>query len=530
MARLMNPGSRVNALLILARLALPDAVRQANQPIAVAVLVAVLFLALATVAALGLLPVLFAIESDVLRRNLLNAIACLIVAVGLLAQVALRTPVTWLLDLQDLLRLPVGFRDLYALRLALSTTGYWLFALGPVAAYLTIVRSGGVAGAPVALLAILSLIWIFGRVAAILSLLASRWVEGLLGTLALLAAMTLVQLAVLAGTAGLAGELNTEGVVHAIEDSAGLGALGYTPPGLVAGIVNEPGWSAANLGRLGSLLAYLGALIVLENRLLLRNYLEHPGGDHRTASQVLPLARLLRGSSRLGPSGVLTVLETECLLRLKPARLVLATVFAWVLVWFPVDAGLVIGLTGIYVVALHGFRIEKQPPTCYVWRDSLALPFSLPEVFRAPGRAPNVVIAFLVALIFGLTPFDWFGWPFFVVAACLMLAAILLGDAAYGLIQLHWPQRSAGPMDNPNAAKFTASLLIPQPALAPCFLCFVLYTLIERERVSTTTAGLVAAGTLLLAVAAAYGSRHWQERVLNTRGRELLLADKDEPR
>ena len=152
-------------------------------------------------------------------------------AVGLLAQVALRTPVTWLLDLQDLLRLPVGFRDLYALRLALSTTGYWLFVLGPVAAYLTIVRSGGVAGAPVTLLAILSLVWIFGRAAAILSLLASRWVEGLLGTLALLAAMTLVQMAVLAGTAGLAGELNTEGVVQAIEDSAGLGALGYTPPG-----------------------------------------------------------------------------------------------------------------------------------------------------------------------------------------------------------------------------------------------------------------------------------------------------------
>ncbi|MCY3928989.1 MAG: hypothetical protein OXG81_12010 [Acidobacteria bacterium] len=530
MATLMNPGSRVNVLLILARLALPDALRQANQQIAVTVLVAVLFLAFATAAALGLLPVLFAIESDVLRRNLLNTIACFIVAVGLLAQVALRTPVTWLLDLQDLLRLPVGFRDLYALRLALSTTGYWLFVLGPVAADLTIVRSGGVAGAPVTLLAILSLVWIFGRAAAILSLLASRWVEGLLGTLALLAAMTLVQMAVLAGTAGLAGELNTEGVVQAIEDSAGLGALGYTPPGLVAGIVNQPGWSAANLGRLGGLLASLGALIVLENRLLLRSYLEHPGGDRRAASRVLPLARLLRGSSRLAPAGILTVLETECLLRLKPARLVLAIAIAYALVWLPIDAGLAIGMTGIFVVAFHGFRVEKQPPTCYVWRESLTLPLSLPEVFRASGRAPSVVIAFLVAFIFGMTLFDWFGWPFFFVAACLLLAAILLGDAAYGLIQLHWPQRSAGPTDNPNPAKFTASLLIPQPALAPCFLCFALYTLIERERVSAATAGLVAAGTLLLAVAAAYASRRWQEHVLNSRGRELLLADKDEPR
>ena len=95
MATFTNPGSRVDLLLTLARLSFPDAVRRANQPVAVAILIAVLFLAFATVATLGLLPVLFTIESDGLRRNLLNLIACSITALGLLAQVALRAPVTW---------------------------------------------------------------------------------------------------------------------------------------------------------------------------------------------------------------------------------------------------------------------------------------------------------------------------------------------------------------------------------------------------------------------------------------------------
>lgn len=525
MATLTTPGTRADLLLTLARLALPDAVRRANQPVAVAILIAAVVLLFATVATLGVLPLLFAIEADALRRNLLNLIACSVTALALLAQVALRAPFTWLLDLEDLLRLPVGFRDLYRLRFALSTVGYWLFALGPAAAYLTAMRSGAIAGVPVTLLAILILVWILGRQAAILSLLTGRWVEGALGTFALLVIVALCQFAILVGARAFGGELDSDGLTRAIEGSAVLGGLGYTPPGLVAGIVHEPGWSVPNLARLGSLLAMLGGLTVLESRLLLRSYLDRPGGDRRPASGVLPLARMLRGSHRLTPMGVLTVLETECLLRLKPMRLVLPIVVACALVWVPVLAGLAVGLTGIYVVAIHGFRVEKQPATCYVWRESLTLPLSVLRIFRAPGRAPHVVIAFLVAVIFGLTPLDWFGWPFFVVAACLMLAGILLGTAAYGLIQLHWPKRTTGFTDNPNGAKFAASLLLPHLAFAPGFLSFGLYVFYEDRRVSSLTAGLIAVGVLAVATVAAYVSRRWQERVLKDRGRELLLDD-----
>ena len=525
MARLNVHGSRADRLLTLARLVLPDAIRRANQPLAVAIPVAVLFLVFATVATLALLPAIFAVESDSLRRNLLSLIACSVTALALLVQVLLRAPVTWLLDLEDLLRLPLGFRDLYGLRFALSTIGYWLPVLGPGAVYLVVARSGSVGGAPITLLAILSLVWIFGRAAGILSLLVSRSVEGGLSTLAMVVIMAACQGAILFGSLAFGGELDSEAITEAIEESGVLGGLGYTPPGLVAGIVHQPGPSLPNLARLGGLMIVLVALVALENRLLLRSYVERPGGDRRVASGVLPLVRMLRRSRRLTPMATLTVLETECLLRLKPARLLLAIAVAFALVWVPALAGLTVGLSGLFGLALHGFRAEKQPSTGYVWRESLGLPFTGLHIFRATGRAPSVMSIVVLVLILSLTPLDWFGWSFFVVASCLMLASVLLAGAAYGLIQVHWPQRSAGPSNETNAAKFAASLLLPQIAFAPVLLSFVLYILYERERLSPLTVGLVAAAVLLLAAAAAYGSRRWQRRMLETRGHELLLKD-----
>lgn len=525
MATFTHPGSRADLLLTLARLALPDAVRRSKQPLAVAIFVAILFLAFTTVATLGLLPLIFAIESDALRRNLLSLIACSVTAIALLAQVLLRVPVTWLLDLEDLLRLPVGFRDLYGLRFALSTIGYWLPVLGPAGVYLAVARSGGVSGAPITLLAVLSLVWIFGRTTAILSLLVNRPVEGKLGALAIVAIVAACQGAILFGSLALDGELDSEGIIGTIEESAVLGGLGYTPPGLVAGIVHQPGPSLPNLARLGGLMAVLGALVALENRLLLRSYLERPGGDRRVACGVLPLARVLRESRRLTPMATVSALEMECLLRFKPARLLLAVAVAFALVWVPALAGLTVGLAGLSGLFLHGLRVEKQPPTCYVWRESLGLPFTVLQVFRATGRAPSVISVFVLAFILSLTPLDWFGWNFFMVVSCLMLAGLLLADAAYGLIQVYWPQRSAGPGNETNAAKFAASNLLPQIAFAPGLLSFILYIFYGRGRLSALAAGLIAASVLLLATAAAYASRRRQRRMLAARGRELLLKD-----
>ena len=525
MATFTRPGSRADLLLTLARLALPDAVRRSKQPLAVAIFVAVLFLVFATVATLGLLPAVFAIESDALRRNLLSLIACSVTAIALLAQVLLRAPVTWLLDLEDLLRLPVGFRDLYGLRLALSTIGYWLPVLGPAGIYLAVARSGGVSGAPITLLAILSLVWIFGRTAAILSLLVNRSVEGKLGALALVAIIAACQGTFMVAVLAFGGELGSEGLARAIEESVVLGGLGYTPPGLVAGIVHEPGPSLPNLARLGSLLATLGILVVLENRLLLRSYLERPGGNRRVASGSLPVARQLRKAKHLSPAGVLTLIETECLLRLRPARLFLAVALGTSLVLVPIVGGFAVGPAALLAIFLNDFRIGKQPPTCHVWRESLTLPFSIRRIFRAPSRAMNVVTLFVIAFILGLTPVQWFGWPFFFIAVCLMFAGFLMAAATYGLIQLHWPQRNEGFLHAPDGARLGAAVAAAHLVGLPGALSFLLWALLERQRVMPLTAGIIAVAVLVLAAAAAYASRRRQRRMLAARGRELLLKD-----
>ncbi len=419
----------------------------------------------------------------------------------------------------------VGFRDLYGLRFALSTIGYWLPVLGPAGVYLTVARSGGVSGAPITLLAIVSLVWVFGRTAAILSLLVNRPVEGKLGALAIVAIVAACQGAIMLGVLAFGGEIASEGLTQAIEESAVLGGLGYAPPGLVAAIVHQPGPSASNLARLGGLMAVLGVLAVLENRLLLRGYLERPGGDRRTASGSLPLARLLRKAKRLTPTGVLTLVEIECLLRLKPARLVLALVLGTSLVVVPTAGGFAVGPAALFAIFLNDFRIGKQPPTCHVWRESLALPFPVRRIFNAPGRAMNVVIVFAIAFILGLTPLEWFGWQFFFVAVFLMLAGFLMAAATYGLVQLRWPQRNEGFLHDPDGPRLGAAVVAAHLVGLPGALSFLLWVLLERQRVTPLTAGIIAVAVLLLAVAAAYASRRRQRRLLATRGRELLLKD-----
>ncbi len=411
------------------------------------------------------------------------------------------------------------------LRFALSTIGYWLPLLGPGAVYVAVARSGGPGGLPVTVLGILTLVWIFGRTAAILSLLTGRWVESTLGFLAIVATGATCQGAILVGSLAFGGDFDADGITRAIEESAVLGGLGYTPPGLVAGIVHEPGPSATNLASLGGLMAILGALTVLEKRLLLHSCLERPGGDRRVASGMLPLTRILRRSRRLTPAATLTALETECLLRLKPAKLSLAFAVGFVLVWVPTAAGLAVSMVGILGVVFHALRVEKQPPTCYEWKESLGLPLSVPRIFHATGRASSVTSVLVFAFALSLTPLDWFGWRFFLVASCLSLAGLLVADAAYGLLQVRWPQRSAGPGDDPSGAKSVLSVLISQVTLVPFGLCFLLYILRERQRLGAFAAGVIAAAVLLVAVGAAYASRRRQARVLDARGPELLLGD-----
>ena len=67
-------------LFALARLLLAVAVKRTEQPLAVTLCLMVTLVAIASLSTFLLLPVLFGIEDDGLRRNLLNLIACALCA------------------------------------------------------------------------------------------------------------------------------------------------------------------------------------------------------------------------------------------------------------------------------------------------------------------------------------------------------------------------------------------------------------------------------------------------------------------
>ncbi len=134
-------------------------------------------------------------------------------------------------------------------------------------------------------------------------------------------------------------------------------------------------------------------------------------------------------------------------------------------------------------------------------------------------------MVFVIEFILGLTPLEWFGLPFFSVAVCLMLAGFLMAAARYGLIQLRWPQRNEGFLHDPDGARLGATVGTVHLVGLPGALSFLLWALLERQRVTMLTAGIIAVAVLLLAAVIAYASRRRQTRVLQARGRELLLND-----
>lgn len=137
----------------------------------------------------------------------------------------------------------------------------------------------------------------------------------------------------------------------------------------------------------------------------------------------------------------------------------------------------------------------------------------------------NVVILLLFAFLLGLASLDWFGWPFLVVSICLMLAAFLMATGGYGLMQLRWPERNNGFINDLDGAKLGTALVVGHFMIGPGILCAVLWELLASQRVTPLTAGIIAVAVLLLATAAALASRRRRGNVLQARGRELLLKD-----
>lgn len=525
-----NPGSRADLLLTLARLALPDALRRGGQAPVVAVGLVVLYLVVATAASLPLLSFLFGIEDELLRRHLLNLGACVVSLLWLLAQVVLRQPVNWLLDLEPFLPLPAAYRDLYLLRLGCSLVGYWLVGLGPAALYLLATRTEGPVDILLASAALAATVLLFGRLAAILTLLVDRLVESLIGLFGLLLLTVAAVQAVRIVIDVVDGEAELEAVAASVRDAEVLAAMSYTPPGLLVAIFDTPGALAPNILQLAVLLFLLAAAAGLEYRLLLRQYLSRPGGDRRTASPVTPLAGLLRRRRQLSPATCLTLVELECCLRAKGVR------WAYVIcLGYATYAGvdLLLGLMTaalLAVLLLNSVRTEKPPPSCQVWRESLALPLSAFRIFRTPARVPVLLVVPVVVLAtsVGLARVGSNTWPLTTLAAALaaalVTALLLLADAVYSLVQLYWPKRRIGAATEPELENLGASAGATLPMAVFLFLTVFISRLLERPGNGLLIASL-AASALLAAGLSWRASTVRQRREIESRARDLLLKD-----
>ena len=527
MATFANPGSRVDILLTVARLALPDALKRGGQTPAVAIGLAVLYLVVATVATLALLPFLFGIEDDELRRNLLNLCALVVAVLWLLGQAVLRLPVTWLLDLEALLRLPVGYRDLYLLRLALSLIGYWLIGLGPAFIYVLATQSVGPIHLTIGSAALLTLVLLLGRVVAILTLTIDRLIESLIGLLGLLGACVGLIYGVGIAIGVLDGETEIEAVATAISDSALLTAAEFTPPGLVVAILDSAGPVPADIARLGALLVLLAATIPLERRLLLRRYLSRPGGDRRTASAVMPLARLLRHRARLTPAACLALIEVESAFRAKGVRWVYVICLAYA-TYSSVD--LYLGLIAsalLTVMLLNGVRTEKPPPSCQVWRESLTLPRTAFQIFRAPAKVTFLLVVPVVLLAagVGLARHGWAEWRLGALAAILIVALVLFADGASSLVQLYWPKRNIGDAAPPEMENLAAGIVAGLSMMALLALSIIVWRIEDGLEHGPLIAGITAVATLLAAALAWRAATARQRREIESRAHELLLRD-----
>ena len=529
MAKLTVPGSRADLLLTLGRLSLPDALKRGDQPPLVAIGIAVLYLLFATALTLPLLVFLFGIEDELLRRNLLNLGFCVVTVLWLLAQVVLRVPVTWLLDIERFLPLPAAYRDLYLLRMGFSLVGYWLVGLGPAALYLLATRTEGPVDLLLASGALATTVLLLGRIAAIVTLVADHLVESLVGLLGvfLVTAATLQAAGIVIDV--LDGEASLETLANTVRDAEVLVALGYTPPGLLAAMLDSPTPDASNLLRLGILSLLLAATAVVECGLLLRQYLSRPGGNRRAASPVTPLARLLRRRSRLSPAACLALVEVECCLRAKGVRWAYAIALGYA-TWVSLDPLLSpMAAALLTVLVLNGVLTEKPPPSCQVWRESLTLPLAALRIFRAPTRVPALLTVPVATLGTGLgiVVFGSEGGRLGATALVLATAVVLLADATHSLVRLYWPKRKIGGAPELELENLVASAVATLPMMALFFLTLIISRLLERPGTGLLIASLTG-GALLASVLAWRASNVRQRREIESRTHELLLRDPPE--
>ncbi len=525
--RLVPPGSRIERLLVLLRIAPAAAIRKSGQRPHVSLGLGVLYLGPVTAATLYILPQLIGIDDDQLRRQSLYLSAGLITILWFPAQILLRLPLTWLLDLRSLLTLPVGFRDLYLLRLGLSAFGYWLLFLAPAAAYLLVTQSAGVAGFLLNIAALLTVVLVLGRLAGILDLAANDLVSGWLGPLGIALLSAAFFNSVTTVFEVILGEASLERAATAVNDSALLAAVGLTPPGLLIAMFDSPGAVLDNVLRLLVLVAALFVASLIERSLLLRNYVSRPSAAHDPASPTLPLTWIFRRMKYMSPPAHLTLIESETVLRWKRIRLCYAVAVGYAT--YP-TADFELSTVFIVLLALalfNSIRIEKPLPGCQVWRESLTLPLTTLRIVRIPGRVPPLLAGcvLLVVLVFRVIRGNWTSWEVGGLIAGCLLSVFLLSGALYSNAQLHWQRRGGPGKPEADAKNLLASLLAGLPVYgAVTLIMFVL--LADGETKATASAGAGVAVILLGATIVRLVAAARQRRAVATRAHELLLEER----
>ena len=471
-------------------------------------------------------PLVMNVDEQLLRHKALSMAVLAVALCGLSAQVLLKFPLLWLVDLRPLLSLPFSFTCLYFLRVAMSTVGLWVAALGPVGIYFAAADSASGAGVTWTLAGTLVLVWIVGRLATIISLAADYLVKGLLASLLLLVLLV-------AGYRGMhAMALSVLGPTGFGERSLAIPKFDvadfvvHTPFGWFSSIITTPRDTPAKISALGLMLGCLAVLMIVERQILLLDC-NHRFG--RRASEpsmgTRALAPLLRRLRHLPPSTVLWLAETRCVLQFRPVRLCILVCFAFGLAYAAMmpRVGL---LFPVLFFCLFFCGVRSVPAASHVWSESLTLPLTVVDVFRTPGRSGDVLAGALLVCVGSVVLADGeIGWLVKGVSVLLAVSIVTFASAGLGVARARWPVHQAGVSRvYANVRADVASLVALLPAVAVQVAAFGLYLLDRSEYASAVINAGVGLGCLLAAVFSWLIARRWQSRFLERRGASHILG------
>ncbi len=471
---------------------------------------------------------LFDLEDAALRSGLVTISLCVVAGAWVFTQVFFQRPINWLLDIRPLIPLPFGFGTLYRLRLAGYLAGTWLLVLGLAVPYVAVVRSTSLVGLAALTAAICLAVVIQGQIVSILSWQRDRMVEGIMGSLLVLAVICATNYGLHVGILLKAGEASVDDILGWARESPLVQAAAWTPPGLLAGMLNDPGGKWENGIRLLGLCTYAVLIGLCDRELLRRSGFGVSSDPPRVKHPALPLRALLRRLPVLSPDGVLTLLEIESGARDRGLRTSLIIAVGYFLFISLVATGPnlpVLGSLTLAGVLLTSHRGERTLPTCRLWSESFALPVTLIGALHAMGRAVSLVLIALAcaALAASFVRLGWLGWLHLGYVVVHSSAAIFLADAASGWLDARWQTPPGTEGRDLRAGKLLVQNALGLGLLAPFLAGVFVFTFHEGNP------GLLALGILLpihvvLAVTAGSAFRASQQRLVASRGLDALLA------